>query len=174
MGLTGSLASLSAGPGGGELQLTAPRVITRAATGPNSAKHALPAVRREGGHPEEDPRRPERARARGRRCPRRGRPGVRSERTCAAGPKQESARTLARRMAGEALFSGRETCGASFAPRGEQRRKKLSGLRGEREDRELGKAARLRPQEERGRGGAWCGGGGQRYKTHPEPVASLF
>lgn len=75
---------------------------------------------------EEDPRRPERARARGRRSRRGGHPGLGASARAPAGPKRRELRH-SQEMAGEAPFRGREKRGASHTPRGESREGKAFG-----------------------------------------------
>lgn len=84
--------------------------------------------------------------------------GCRSERV-AGRTQAEGAPGHWREVAGEALFSGRGNVRGEFRPERKAEKEKLSGLRGEREDRELGKAARLRPREEGDGAGAVIGGG---------------
>lgn len=74
-------------------------------------------------------------------------------------PSRGSARTLARKWLERRCSAVGKSAGRVSPREGRAEKERLSGLRGEREDRELGKPARLRPWEERGRGGAWWGVG---------------
>ena len=78
-------------------------------------------------------------------------------------PSRESARTLARKWL-ERRCSGVGRSAGRVSPReGRAEKERLLGLRAEREDRELGKVARLRPREE-GDGAGRGGGAGSGIK----------
>ena len=79
-----------------------------------------------------------------------------------------SARALARKWRARRCSGLGKSVGRVTPREGRVEKVRLSGRKGEREDRELGKAARPRPWEERGRGR------GSGIKVHLKLAASLF